>query len=247
MNLIKDFGKAALPGLAQAGTGFLIDKAFGASTKDSMRPLNEAANVARSGFSGGGLTGGFNGDKFTVTGSGGRQNLIESGIGNLNAQAREIAQLRDQFGIGVSDLRDGLMEDVQNNQNRTISDLRDGLARRKIGGSSFAADAIARAQNEFNQQRSRIGEQVGLIELQAQSQLITQEYQASASAFSVALSELNLQGDAAIQLSTQGQAALSNLAQLQSELLANSSAGTFSQVAPGLQRAARDGVGALFT
>lgn len=245
MKILKDVGKAALPGLAEAGTSFLIDQLFSGSTKEALAPLNQAEAATRAGFEGGGLTGGFNGGRFNVKGSKARSDLIEGGVGTLNEQARAIAQLRDQFGVGVSDLREGMLEDVQNNQTRTVSDLRDSLSRRKIGGSSFASDAIARAQNEFNQQRSRIGEQVGLVELQAQSQLISQQYQAYSSAYGLALSELNLQGDAALQLSSKGQAALTGLAQLQSELLSDSSAGTFEQVNRGLQKATRAGIGAL--
>jgi len=229
--------KGALPGLASAGTGFLLDKLIGKSDSEILAPIRDAQGVTQAGFSGGGLTGARVGDRFQVSGSPQRDNLIAGITATLNDQARNFASLREDFGQGTSALRQSLLERVDNNQRRTISDLKDSLARRKVAGSSFASDAIARAQNEFNQERTRIGEQVGLIELQAQSQLISQQFQSTMNAYNAGLQELNMQGDAAIKLATQGQAALTGLAQVQSELLAQSGGGTFELVAPGVNQA----------
>ncbi len=247
MNLLKDIGKAAIPGLASAGTGYLLDKLVGPSDSDILAPLNQARGVANAGFAGGGLTGSRVGDRFQVSGSPQRNAIISGMSGSLNDQAREFAALRSKWGSGTSDLRKSLFQEVDNNSRRTISDLKDNLARRKVAGSSFAADAIARAQNEFNQERNRIGQQLGLIELQAQQDLIGKQYQSTVTSYNAALQELNLQGDAAIKLATQGQAAISNLAGIQSELLAQSAGGTFELVAPGVQQAVQGGIGALFS
>lgn len=242
MSILTDIFKAAVPGLAAAGTGYLVDKLVGPSDKSIMKPLTGAANVANAGFYGGGLTGTRVGDRFQVSSSPERQKLIQGISGALNDQARGYAQLRDDFGVGISGLRESLLNRVDNNQRRTISDLKDNMARRKIAGSSFAADTLARAQNKFNQERSRIGEQIGLIELQAQADLIKQQYAATITAYNTGLQELNLQGDAAIKLATQGQAALSQLAQIQSDLLASSGGNTFELVAPGVQSAITGGL-----
>ena len=127
--------------------------------------------------------------------------------------------------MGTSNLRESLLNEINNNETRAIGDLKDSLSRRRVSGSSFAADTLARATKEFNQQRTKAESEIGLIELQAQQDLIQAEHTSRANAYNIALQELNLQGDVAIKLGTQGQATMSGLAQLQSDLLAQNAAG----------------------
>jgi len=246
-SILKGLAPSVAQGLAGAGTAALVNKFFGPG--DAVDVLNNVSQTG-SNFTGGGLTGSRVGNTFSVTGSAPRDQLINQIGGTLNKESRAFANLRDQFGVGTSNIRKDLLNRIDNNQTKFIGDLRDSLHRRRIAGSSFAADTLARANREFNDQRSQVADQVGLLELQAQGQLINQQFTTAVQSFNNALQEMNLQGNTAVSLATSGQTVLANMAKVQANLLAQQAQGTgllFTPAVRGAGQAAFDATRKLFT
>ena len=145
------------------------------------------------------------GNTLNVTSSAARQGVVGNLAKTFETSAGLLAEQRANVTPGVGALTRSRLAGVQDNRSRTISTLRENLSRRRIGGSSFAADTVSRAEAEFSRQEDLVRAESFLAELDATVNLIGQEFAQRAQVFTTALNELNLQAEvgAALQSSTQ--------------------------------------------
>jgi hypothetical protein len=112
---------------------------------------------------------------------------IDRQIGALNLQAGrfdpevfdQIARLRGEIGglrgrvrPGFSEIREARLSAVDRARQRTMSDTRDTLARRGVGGSSFALGQLGSLESEFSAQAAEQAAISSIEELQTNIQLI---------------------------------------------------------------------------
>jgi hypothetical protein len=154
-------------------------------------------------------------------------------IGKLAAtfpqQAAALKDIRSQVKPGMSQLRDVRLAEVRNAQTRAIGDLRENLAARRVMGSSFATDALARAEAEFVQRRDYIAAESFMQELEMTHGLLNEEFEVSRGAFETRLTEMNIQAELAAKLAQGATAALASLttAQMDFEMKKRDSAGSY--------------------
>jgi hypothetical protein len=126
---------------------------------------------------------------------------------------------------GVSDLRASRLEEIENARLSAVGNLRDNLARRRVLGSSFGADAVTRAEAEFAKEKERVAAESFLQELELTNNLMQQEFTARRGQFQTGLDELNLEAQIATALAGKATDVLGKNAQVEAMLLAQSQAG----------------------
>lgn len=164
-------------------------------------------------FTSTGLSGSLEDGTFSLTRSGELTNQLGGLQSALSKRALEFANLRkglnrDTSGI-IGALRETGVNAIQNRRRRAIGDLRENLARRRVAGSSFAADALSRAEAQFAQEEAQFGAEVGVKEFELNQQtlakemeLLSAETEANVQSFQAGLSQLNLESGLAAQLAT---------------------------------------------
>ena len=90
----------------------------------------------------------------------------------------DLDNLRGSIRPGVSELRQSQLRQVENARSKATGTLRDQLQRRRILGSSFAADAQIRAEREFGELAADVEARSFLVEFDAFSRALTQETEA---------------------------------------------------------------------
>ena len=212
---------AVAGGAASAGASALIGSAFGPKAPKSSK----TGGVTN--FSAGGLTGRFDRktSSYDIASNTARDELVGRVSRTFGDQANAIKGLRDRVTPGFSDLRKARLGEIENARGAAIGNLRENLSRRRVMGSSFAADALARAELEFAQERDRVQSETFLQELAATEALLQQEFEAGRNEFSTKLGELNLQAELAAQLTSKATANLGRMAELETRLAAESAAG----------------------
>lgn len=168
-----------------------------------------------------------------VTASPERMGLITGLQSSLRSRAGEIRGLLPQVEAGFGRLTQAGMETfgaarerLQNRRTQAIGNLRDNLARRRVLGSSFASDALARADAEFAQaereltaDEARFRATSFLQELDTTHRLMGEAASFDIEAFNTALNEMNLQANVAAQLATGTASAIQNAANLQTQIM----------------------------
>lgn len=232
---------------ATAGASSLFSKAFG--SKGSKNPTAPLQSFTPPGINAGGLKATFGEGGVTVNSSAERQGLVSGLAGQSGAFANTIAQLRDMVTPGIGGLTKSRLEQIENARLAATGNLRDNLARRRVLGSSFGQDALARAELEFGKEKERVAAESFLQELEATTQLVQQEFTARRDEFQTQLTELNLEATLASTLSTKATDALARNAQVESLLNAQEAEGlgkffgqTFQPVANSISK----GVSSLF-
>lgn len=175
-------------------------------------------NFTPASFAGGGLTGSFANNTYSVSPTGDRSAAVGGVANTFGQQAQDIGNLRQQFAPGFSALRQAQMTALNNNRTQGLGNLRDNLAQRRVLGSSFAQNSLATADQEYQQQIAQTMAQTFLTELSAQQQLIQQQYTAARGQFQSSLDEMNLEAGITTQLTGQATAALSSAATTQAQL-----------------------------
>lgn len=175
-------------------------------------------NVQPASFSGGGLTGNFANNTFSVSPTGARTAAVGGVSNTFGQQASDIAGLRQQWAPGASALRSSLMTALQNNRTQSLGNLRDNLAQRRVLGSSFAQNSLANADQTYQQQIQQAQAQTFLTELGAQQQLIQQQYTAARGQFQTNLDEMNLEAGITTQLTSQATSVMASAATTQAQL-----------------------------
>lgn len=190
------------------------------------------------GINAGGLDMKLKKGQFRSTASPERLGFVDSVSGLFGNEADLTAGLRASVAPGISELRASRLAEIENARHAAIGDLRDNLARRRVLGSSFGADAISRAESEFGQQKDRVAAESFLQELELTNQLTNQEFSQRRAVFNTHLDELNLEANLAAKLASGATDALARTAMMDAQLAAQSAAGqgrffneTFSPVA----------------
>lgn len=248
-------------------------KALKAGQTESLRRLDQAgteasalterassyldpSRVLSGGFEGGGLSGQYIGDTFKLLATPERTAGIVSLQDALRSGAGQVAGLREQVKPGFGALTQSIRDSFAATRSRTIGSLRDQLARRRMLGSSFGADAISRAEVELGQQEGSALATAKLQELDADFQMLQQENQLRVTASEVAFNDMVAQGNLAAELGSQAKGIMANLASMQAQLFSQLAAqkvgiagaasnvltGTATQLAQGYQHQA-EGIG----
>lgn len=195
-----------------------VTDALGGNSRPNVN-RNAARDFRPVDISAGGLNARFNdsGNRVKISSAGRRQQLV-GGIQDLfRSQADELQNLRGQVEPGFGRLTDARVNAIENRRRSAVGNLRENLSRRRVLGSSFAQDALARAESEFGQQEAETRAQSFLQELDVTRDLIGREFQARQNAVQTALNELNLQAEVGTQLATQATSALQANAAVQTE------------------------------
>ncbi len=187
-----------------------ITGAITGDPSDVTRPLEDFTPI---GFEGGGLTGSLVDGQFQVTRGAGVTEQLTGLQSALSQRALEFANLRkglrkDTAGL-IGGLRERGVEAIRGRGRKAIGDLRETLQRRRVAGSSFAADALSRGEAEFAKEEADFGAQADVKQFELDQQvlakemeLLDQETQANVAGFQAQLSQLNLESGLAAELST---------------------------------------------
>lgn len=206
--------------LASAGVSFLGSKLFGGDDKNvDMSSVNAPTqNFKPVNFNGGGLSSSFDNGSISIGANSARQGLVNNLAGQFKNQASEISALRPSVAPGFSDLRASRLQEIENARTNAIGNLRENMARRRVLGSSFGQDALARAELEAGQAKSKIQAETFLQELEATNNLINQEFEARRGQFQTGLDELNLEASLASKLASSATDQLGANARIESQL-----------------------------
>lgn len=175
-------------------------------------------NYTPPGFSGGGLSTTFSGGNYGVTASPDRMNLVGGVANTFGQQASALGDLRSTVTPGFSQMRTAALSDLDSARTSALGDLRDNLAKRRVLGSSFASDALTRADRDFQAQRQDVIAKSYLAELSANQTLIQQQYEAARGQFQTGLNELNLEAGIAADLTGKASTTLASVANTQAQL-----------------------------
>lgn len=178
------------------------------------------------GINAGGLTGflGDNNSKAIVRASPERLGLVAELASRFGQRAGELGRLRDLVSPGFGKITESRVKAVERARQRSISDLRGNLSRRRVTGSSFGADTLARAEREFSQAEADVRARSFLEELDASTRLLELQSNAHLAQVQTFINELNLEADIALRLSNQFTQAITANNQLLAELaVANAS------------------------
>lgn len=192
--------------------------------------------------------GGLKGKAGKISATGERTGLVGQIASTFPEQANLTAGLRERVAPGVSDLRQSRLAEVESARQRSVGNLRENLARRRVLGSSFGADALARTEAEFAKEADRVQAETFLQELELTNQLINQEYALRRGEAQTFLDDLNLQAEVATQLASGMTAQLGANARLEAQLAAQSASGTgsfFGLVGQGIGSAVGGPVGGI--
>lgn len=178
-------------------------------------------------FDFGGLVGRRRGrDRLTIAPTSDRLAAVGGVQSVLGRGASEFRGLRERLRPGFGELTRARVASLGDVRRRTIGTLQQNIAQRRIAGSSFAADAIARAEAEFARQEDIIRAESFLQELEATTELLGRELQLDTAAIERGISELDFQTEVGTQLLSGVTTQLGANARLQSALIAEGLAGT---------------------
>ena len=196
-------------------TSLFKSKSSGSGQIQNFKPVNiNAGGLSSSGTS-----------SISVKSSAERDNLFKSLSDTFGKQSSEFSELRPLFKAGFGALTDARVSSIQNAGRKAIGDLSSNLASRRIKGSSFGQDALARAKAEFAKQEGDARAVSMLEELDATVNLINQESSAAANSYQVLIDKMNLEASIATQLATQATSTQASIAQYNAQAAAQESAG----------------------
>lgn len=149
-----------------------------------------------------------------------------SGITNLNTEtAGGLGGLLADVKPGFGRLTKSRLDAISSARERAIGNLRDNLSRRRVMGSSFAQDALTRAELEFSKEEERARSESFLQELDMTRQLIQERSSALLSSFATALEQSNFESTLAANYANGTNAILSQNAALMAQIQADNAAG----------------------
>ena len=212
------FGEAVGIGQLALGAGGLLFGG-GGGPKPFANPL--AQSIA--------TTPGFRGDLFQLKPRPGAgrfdfqqtQPILEALDPAQRALFEELGGLQGQLEPGFGAITEARVRAVRKRANEAIGNLRQQLNRRRVQGSSFAEDTLARANNEFAQLEADTRAQGKLEEISAQIGLIQQRGQVLSERVTQELSLLGLSANTAAAFAQLGQRAN----EVEQQLAAQASAG----------------------
>jgi len=143
---------------------------------------------------------------------------VESMLSGISSaftdQANQIGGLRPLVEPGFGRLTESGIRAVRDARRATMGDLRQNLARRRVLGSSFGADDLARTGAEFAKAEDKVTSEAFIKELAMSNELINQQAQAKANSFLQSLNQTNIESQLAAQMASGVSSILSNNAQM---------------------------------
>jgi F0F1-type ATP synthase membrane subunit b/b' len=151
--------------------------------------------------------------------------LISRQLGQISSGAQqaagELGALREQVAPGFGRLTEAGSAAIQNQRSRAISNLRENLGRRRVLGSSFGEDALARAEAEFGQQEAQFRSQAALQEIEASRVLSQQQFETSVQGSQSIINQANFETGLAAQLSNNISQSMAGLAKAEAGIRAD--------------------------
>ena len=183
-------------------------------------------SATRPGFNAGGFIGRVDpSGNATVTPTAQRTGLVNDLSGSYQTFGNELGNLRATVAPGYNSLLDARLNQINDAAHRSIGNLRQSLAARRVLGSSFGQDTISRQNAEFSRLRDQAIADNFIRSLEANRQLLGQQYGAYADQFNTGLNELNLEAKIGSALATQGAQILNDTAKINADFTAKSQAG----------------------
>ncbi len=235
---------SALDNLLTVGGGVLATSLLSPSDQDIISPLKNPAipqplqQFQPFGTSTPGFTGIFQDGNFNLT----RNPLFNQALSGLSGGFQQQADflrsdILPQVEPGIGGLTTSRLAQIEDSRRRAIGNLRDNLARRRVLGSSFATDAIARAEVEFARESERVAAESFLQELDLKTQIAERAFQLEQQKFQTNIEQLNFEGELGARIAesaTRAEAAnnaalselLAGLAQAEANVLSASAQGT---------------------
>lgn len=173
-----------------------------------------------------GTLGGMGGKGFDLTQSPEMKSWLENTSGAFGRQAGGLGAMLPMVSPAFGKLSEAALGNIENQRLNTIGDLRENLARRRVGGSSFASDAAARTDAEFAQKKAETGAQMKLAEIDATTKLLEQVTGARVNEWQTFISQSNFESNLAAQLSSGVSSAMSANAQMAAQINAQNTANT---------------------
>ena len=118
-------------------------------------------------------------------------------LGDLRSDLRSV---RSEVRPGFGRFTDAALRAVANARSRAKGDIKNQLARRRLLGSSFGADAITRSEREFAELENRTAAAATIQETALTARLIDQEFRSAISEIDVELRQLGLASNFASSL-----------------------------------------------
>ena len=167
-------------------------------------------------------------------------------VGNIRdaflGKGEALKGLLSKVSPGFGKLTESRVAGIRDRSRAAIGNLSSNLRLRKISGSSFGQDALARGRAESAREEDRVRAESFLQELDATTKLIDQQFNANAAAFQAVLQDLQFGEGLALQAT----AAMSQLAQLEAQLAADSLSGIGSFFGESIFEPLTGGEGGLF-
>lgn len=212
-----------MPGsVAGAVAGGVANVAFGKVFGGDERQPTQAPVIPSGKFGGLTLSGG---QRLDITSGSERATAVERSANVIGRKADELAAVRARVKPGFGELTKARLTEIENARSRSIGNLRENLARRRIAGSSFANDALARAEAEFGESAAEARARSTLEELDVTTQLINQEFTARQASAERIIQEMDFQAQIGTQILSGISAELGAAARLEAQLAFDSAQG----------------------
>lgn len=199
---------------AKVGVSYAASRA----ASRGRNPTSAVSNFRPSGFTTSGLSATpISNGQFDVTTSPLRTQLLQKQSDSFGKQAQGFKDLLPKFEGGIGSLTNAALSSLENSRRRSIGNLRENLQRRRVLGSSFAQDALARANAEFGQKSAEVKAAGLLQEAEAKMKLLTQIHQTERNQSQVFIDNMNLEAELGTQITSGVTSALAQNAQFQSK------------------------------
>jgi len=214
-----------------------VSDAITGGSDSAMKPLKDFKPTP---FRTAGLSGSTQDGTFQLTRSGQLTNALSGVQGSLTGRAQGFRDLIPQTASGFGALTEAGVNRLQDKRRRAVGNLRENLARRRVSGSSFGSDALARAEAEFAREEEDFRAQTGLQEIDTTMRLIDAATQADTQAAQTTLKQLNFESELGAKLSSDISQLMSRNAEMQSQV-ATEFAGARANIVGSLTGAATTG------
>lgn len=209
---------ALVGAVASAGAGKLLGGG-GASAQSGLGNLSvQAVTPKVMGFTSAGTNATKKGDNFSVRTTNQKalsvKNVVKANLLAANSYRRLAASTKPGFGR----LTRSAQEIIGNRRRAAVGDLKETFARRRISGSSFAADAVGRMEAEFAQLERQAVAEAFVQEIDMTTKLVGEEASARTNAYVAQINNMNFDAELGMRLATNGSQVMSQLAQSQAQM-----------------------------
>lgn len=187
-----------------AGSG-LISRALGPSGAE-----RRAGEFVPVGFNTPGLNADVSRSSVGITRSSGLQENLDTLRRTLNNRASAFAGLRSRVSGAVGEVTQSRVDAIRSAGLRTVGNLREELARRRVGGSSFAQREIASTEAMFGREEERAAAEGKLTELGLTAEFLNEEFASSIQAVTSLVDQFNFESDLAARIGGAASAAINS-------------------------------------